>query len=79
MKNDIKKILANNVRRARAKLSMSQDELADKCDLHRTYIGGIERAERNITLQSLEKIASALEISPKDLIDDKKQENAIRP
>ncbi len=72
MKSDIKNILANNVRRARSKLSMSQDELADKCDLHRTYIGGIERAERNITLQSLEKIADALGLSPKDLIDDKR-------
>lgn len=72
MHNSLIEILAKNVRLHRNRQSMSQDELADKSGLHRTYIGGIERAERNITLHSLEKIATALKVSPKRLIDDSK-------
>ena len=47
---------------------MSQEELADKAGLHRTYIGGIERGERNITLDSLQVIAIALNVAPVELI-----------
>jgi transcriptional regulator with XRE-family HTH domain len=64
-------ILAANVKRRRLKLGISQEELADRSGLHRTYIGGIERAERNISLSSLERVASALGASPSDLISTK--------
>jgi transcriptional regulator with XRE-family HTH domain len=73
MAKKITEILARNIRKERAVLSISQDELADKSGLHRTYIGGIERGERNITLNSLEKIADALGLNPKDLIDEKRK------
>jgi transcriptional regulator with XRE-family HTH domain len=73
MAEKITEILARNIRKERAVLSISQDELADKSGLHRTYIGGIERGERNITLNSLEKIAHALGLNPKDLIDEKRK------
>jgi transcriptional regulator with XRE-family HTH domain len=50
------------VRKIRNKKGFSQEELAYKANLHRTYIGMIERAEKNITLINIEKIANALEI-----------------
>ena len=52
---------------------LSLEELSFKADLHRTYIGMIERAEKNITLTNIEKIANALEIDIKDLFDGKKE------
>lgn len=55
------------VREERLKLSLSQEALAEKAGVHRTYIGMIERAEKNITLENIEKIAKALGMSLKDL------------
>jgi transcriptional regulator with XRE-family HTH domain len=55
------------VREERLKLGLSQEALAEKAGVHRTYIGMIERAEKNITLENIEKIAKALRISLKDL------------
>lgn len=57
-----------NVRKYRIQQNISQEELAHTCGLHRTYIGSIERAERNITLKNAEKIAIALNIPLHDLI-----------
>lgn len=54
------------VRQLRKEKRMSQEELADKANLHRTYIGMIERAEKNVTLINIEKIAKALEVSIQD-------------
>ena len=51
----------NRVRHFRKVKGISQEELADLCDLHRTYIGSVERGERNITLKNAEKIAQALD------------------
>lgn len=48
------------IRHFRKLKGISQEELADSCDLHRTYIGSVERGERNITLLNAEKIAKAL-------------------
>ena len=56
------------VRRARERLGLSQDELAVRCSTHRNYIGGIERGERNPTLLKVLAIAEALEISPNALL-----------
>jgi ribosome-binding protein aMBF1 (putative translation factor) len=53
-------VVATNVRLARAYLNLRQDELADRATLHRTFIGSLERGERNITIDNLERIASAL-------------------
>jgi transcriptional regulator with XRE-family HTH domain len=71
-----KKILiafGDKVREIRKEKGLSQEELSFKADLHRTYIGMIERAEKNITLVNIEKIAKALGISINELtknIDD---------
>ena len=58
----------NNVRELRKKKGYSQEELAFRADLHRTYIGMIERAEKNITLINIEKIAIALGVKIGELI-----------
>jgi transcriptional regulator with XRE-family HTH domain len=71
MESRLLKNLAANLRSIRAQRSLSQDELAEVCGLHRTFIGGIERAERNITISTLEKIASSLDIDPIKLVDRK--------
>ncbi len=57
-----------NVRKTRKLRSLSQEQLSFKADLHRTYIGMIERAEKNVTLLNIAKIAKALEVDIKDLI-----------
>lgn len=54
--------LSGNLRRLRAQHGFSQEVLAERCGLHRTYIGSIERGERNATLSSLEAIARSFGI-----------------
>jgi len=56
------------VRALRSGLGISQEELADRCSLHRTYVGAIERAERNVTLSTLEVFSEALGVSVPDLL-----------
>jgi transcriptional regulator with XRE-family HTH domain len=67
-KGEILTIFGNRVREERLKLGISQEELAARAGLHRTYIGMIERAEKNITLINMNKIAEALDISLPDLV-----------
>ncbi len=68
--HDILNIFGENVRRRRRLLNISQEELAYRADLHRTYIGMIERAEKNITLLNMQKIANALEVKIEDLLKE---------
>jgi transcriptional regulator with XRE-family HTH domain len=58
------------VRRERKALGLSQEKLAEIADVHRTYIGMIERAEKNITLSNIAKIASALNLTIEELFKD---------
>ena len=70
-----KKILiqfGEKIRELRKEQGISQEELSYKADLHRTYIGMIERAEKNITLINIEKIAKALNVDIKELFNDTK-------
>lgn len=60
--------VAKRLKKIRESKHVSQEELGDICGLHRTYIGSIERCERNITLTTLEKIANSLKISPHELL-----------
>ncbi|WP_206060461.1 helix-turn-helix domain-containing protein [Nitrincola alkalilacustris] len=64
----LRSILAENIRAFRKSRGISQEELADICDLHRTYIGSIEREERNVTLSTLEVLAEALGVSIVELL-----------
>ena len=70
VKQKILIIFGQRVREIRKRKNLSQEELAFKADLHRTYIGMIERAEKNITLINIEKIAIALKVNIKELIND---------
>lgn len=70
MSESILKIFGNRVRKLRKLKFYSQEELADRANLHRTYIGMIERAEKNITLLNIQKIAKALEVEIKDLFEN---------
>jgi len=69
MKKEILIKFGNKVRKERLKLKLSQERLAAKAGVHRTYIGMIERAEKNITLENIEKIAKALSIKISDFFE----------
>ena len=67
-KSNILVKFGENVREKRKEKELSQEQLSFKADLHRTYIGMIERAEKNITLSNIEKIAKALEVEIIELL-----------
>lgn len=60
--------LARNLRSIRAKKGISQEALADLAGLHRTYVGSVERGERNISIDNIEKLAGALGVMVTDLL-----------
>ncbi len=70
MPKEILITFGNKVKALRKERNLSQEQLSFKADLHRTYIGMIERAEKNITLINIEKIAIALNVKIKDLFND---------
>jgi transcriptional regulator with XRE-family HTH domain len=67
---DIKERFGHAVRKRRQELGISQEELAARAELHRTYIGDIERGARNLSLENIEKLAKALEVSISTLFAD---------
>jgi len=69
MKKELLTNFGNKVREERLRLGLSQEELAGRAGVHRTYIGMIERAEKNITLENIEKITKALGLKIKDFFD----------
>ncbi len=58
------------VRERRLAQTLTQAQLAEKCGLHRTFVGSVERGERNVALLSLRRIAAALRITPAELLAD---------
>ncbi len=56
------------IREVRLRVGISQEGLADRAGMHRTYVGGIERGERNVSFGNLLKLASALEVRPSELL-----------
>ena len=65
----VKQIIGNNIRTYRKEKGFSQEELAEKAALHRTYIGSVERGERNISVENIVSIARALHILPQKLFE----------
>lgn len=65
----LNELLGLKIKNIRCQLNLSQEGFAEKVGLHRTYIGQVERAEKNITLKNIHKICYALKIDPKELFD----------
>ena len=63
-----REIIATNLRRLRQLQELSQDQLAHLAGIHRTYVGAVERCEKNISIDSMEKLAAALGCSLPDLV-----------
>ncbi|WP_329770423.1 helix-turn-helix transcriptional regulator [Stenotrophomonas maltophilia] len=62
-------VFAGNVRRLRKERGLSQEELAEAAGVHRTYVGMIERGEKNVTIYNIERIAIALDVPPGSLLE----------
>ena len=70
MEGALQIVVGRNIRRLRRERGLSQEDLADEIGVHRTYMGGVERGERNLTLRSLERLAERLGVSPLSLLED---------
>lgn len=70
MNCDINKIFGKKVAEMRKMQHLSQEELADRCNIHRTYIGSIERGEKSPTLNTVEKIANGLNVEISIIFDN---------
>jgi transcriptional regulator with XRE-family HTH domain len=68
MEGDLQRTVGRNLRAYREARGLSQEAFADVVGVHRTYMGGLERGERNITLKSLERIAGRLGVEPLELL-----------
>ncbi len=68
MEGDLQRNIGRNLRAYRQARGLSQEAFAEVLGVHRTYMGGIERGERNLTLQSVERIAARIETDPLSLL-----------
>jgi transcriptional regulator with XRE-family HTH domain len=69
-KGPLRDILAKNMRRLRAERKLSQEALAYECGINRTYLSGVERSERNVSIDNIARIAKGLRIEPWKLLRD---------
>jgi transcriptional regulator with XRE-family HTH domain len=65
---ELQRRVGHHLRQYRHKRGLSQEAFADSLGVHRTYMGGLERGERNLTLQTLERLADELNLDPLDLL-----------
>ncbi|MDI6789246.1 MAG: helix-turn-helix transcriptional regulator [Thermodesulfobacteriota bacterium] len=70
MSEDSRKKFGKRIRTLRKQAGWSQEKLAAACDLHRTYVGAVERGERNVSLLNIVQFARALRVKPADLMED---------
>jgi transcriptional regulator with XRE-family HTH domain len=66
----VKSRFGNTLRKLRNERGYSQEKLAERAELHRNYVGGVERGERNVALENIVKLAKALSVPPGDLFVD---------
>jgi transcriptional regulator with XRE-family HTH domain len=76
-KTSSRKIVAQNVRSLRLARHLSQEKLAEHSGLHRTYVGSIERGERNISLENIDRLAAALGVAAVDLLTESKVDRSL--
>ena len=69
-KPSARRIFAGNLRKARLAKKLSQEDLAELASLHRTYVGSVERAERNVSIDNMERLAAAVGVSLPALLQD---------
>ena len=70
MAGELQRRVGRNLRAYRLQRGLSQESFADVVGVHRTYMGGMERGEKNLTLQSLERLAERLDLDPLELLRD---------
>ena len=75
---ELKRILASRIRAYRKSERLSQEKFAEMCGLHRTYVGSVEREERNVTLSTLEIFSAVLDVSVPELLTDRALEDEDR-
>ncbi len=75
---NLRQILAGNIRSLRRNRRLSQEALAEVCGLHRTYVGSVERGERNVTLSTLEAFSEALGVPVIELLAEPKGSDVRR-
>jgi transcriptional regulator with XRE-family HTH domain len=68
MEGDLQRAVGRNLRAYRQDRGLSQEAFADLVGVHRTYMGGLERGERNLTLKSVERIAERIDVQPLELL-----------
>lgn len=68
MEGDLQRTFGRNLRARREARGLSQEAFADALGIHRTYIGGIERGERNLSLRVVERLAAAIDVEPSTLL-----------
>lgn len=68
-KNSLRKIVASQLKKIRQERGLSQEALADIAGLHRTYVGSVERGERNISIDNIERLVTALNCTAADLVN----------
>jgi len=68
-KASAKSLFGKAIRALREERGYSQEELAERAELHRNYVGGVERGERNVALENIVKLATALSVRTRDLFD----------
>ncbi len=71
-KPSARRIFAENLRKARLAKGLSQEALAELATLHRTYVGSVERAERNVSIDNIERLAAAVGVALPELLRESK-------